>query len=304
MGWGAALPDRVVTNAELELSLDTTDQWITERTGIKERRVGGTTASLAISAGRSALSCAGRAGHEVDQLLLATTTPDRHVPSTASEVQEALGVRGGACDLNAACSGFVYGLVHAYGLIALGAERVLLVGSETLSRLTDWTDRNTAILFADGAGAVVLEAVDGPGALLGWDLGSDGSARDLLYAELGGHLQMEGREVFRRAVRATVDSAVRCLSRAGVDPTDVALVVPHQANIRIIEAACQRLGVPIERTATVLHSTGNTSSASIPIALVDAVERGRLRTGDKVLLVGFGAGMSWASALVRWGAAS
>jgi 3-oxoacyl-[acyl-carrier-protein] synthase-3 len=303
-GWGAALPDTVVTNADLEARLDTTDEWITERTGIKERRIGTSTAALAIEAGRSALARAGRTGDEIDQVLLATTTPDRQVPSTATDIQDSLGIAGGACDLNAACSGFVYGLVHAHGLIALGVERVLLVGAETLSRITDWDDRNTAVLFADGAGAVVLEAVDGPGQLLGWDLGSDGGARDLLYADLGGYIQMDGREVFRRAVRATVGSAARSLERAGVASSDIALAVPHQANVRIIEAACQRLDIPMERTATVLQSTGNTSSASIPLALVDAIEHGRVRPGDLVLLVGFGAGMSWASAVIRWSTSS
>jgi 3-oxoacyl-[acyl-carrier-protein] synthase-3 len=301
-GWGAALPHTVVTNVQLEAHLDTTDEWITERTGIKERRVGGTTAGLAIEAGAAALASAGYVGQDIDQVLLATTTPDRQLPATASTVQAALGVDGGALDINAACSGFVYGLVHAHGLIAVGAERVLLIGAETLSRITDGNDRNTAILFADGAGAVVVEAVDGPGELLGWDLGSDGTAEELLYADLGGYVQMEGREVFRRAVRATVDSSHRALQRAGVSPEEVALVVPHQANMRILEAACQRLGIPIERTATVLQSTGNTSAASIPLAMVDAIEARRLQPDDLVLMVGFGAGMSWASAVIRWSA--
>jgi 3-oxoacyl-[acyl-carrier-protein] synthase-3 len=299
-GWGIALPETVVTNSDLEARLDTSDDWITERTGIKERRVGGTTAGLAIEAGAAALEKARRDGADIDQLVLATTTPDRQMPATASVVQAGLGTHGGAIDINAACSGFVYGLVHAHGLIAVGAERVLLIGAETLSRITDWSDRNTAILFADGAGAVVLEAVDGPGQLLGWDLGSDGSAAELLFAEIGGFMRMEGREVFRRAVRATVDSSLRSMERAGVSPDDIALVVPHQANVRIIEAAGQRLGIPIERTATVLQSTGNTSAASIPLALVDALNGGRVQDGDLVLLVGFGAGMTWASAVVRW----
>jgi 3-oxoacyl-[acyl-carrier-protein] synthase-3 len=299
-GWGIALPETVVTNAELEARLDTSDDWITERTGIKERRVGGTTAGLAVEAGEAALANAGREGADIDQLVLATTTPDQQMPATASIVQAGLGTRGGAIDINAACSGFVYGLVQAHGLIAVGAERVLLIGAETLSRITDWSDRNTAILFADGAGAVVLEAVDGPGQLVGWDLGSDGTAAELLYAEIGGFMKMEGREVFRRAVRATVDSAMQSMQRAGVTPDDIALVVPHQANMRIIEAASQRLGIPMERTATVLQSTGNTSAASIPLALVDALNGGRVQDGDLVLLVGFGAGMTWASAVVRW----
>lgn len=300
-GWGVALPDHVVTNTDLEARLDTTDAWITERTGIKERRVGGTTAGLAVEAARAAIDHAGLDATSIDEVLLATTTPDRQMPATASEIQHRLGITGGACDLNAACSGFVYALVHAAGLLALGARRVLLVGAETLSRITDQDDRNTAILFADGAGALVLEPDDtGAGDLLAWDLGSDGAAADLLYAEHGGFVQMEGREVFRRAVRATVESSQRSLANAGLDAADIDLVVPHQANIRIIEAACQRLAIPMERTATVLQSTGNTSAASIPLALVDAIERGRVHDGDVVLLVGFGAGMSWASAIVRW----
>jgi 3-oxoacyl-[acyl-carrier-protein] synthase-3 len=304
-GWGIALPDRVVTNADLEARLDTTDAWITERTGIKERRVGGTTTGLAVDAARTALDRAGLGPASIDEVLLATNTPDRLMPATASAVQHDLGLTGGACDLNAACSGFVYGLVYAAGLLRMGARRVLLVGAETMSRITDQDDRNTAVLFADGAGALVLEADErGAGELLGWDLGSDGSAADLLFAEHGGFIQMEGREVFRRAVRATVESSQRSLAEAGLTAADVDLVVPHQANVRIIDAACQRLAIPLERTATVLQSTGNTSAASIPLALVDAIECGRVRDGDVVLLVGFGAGMSWASAVLRWSGAA
>ncbi len=300
-GWGAALPDRIVTNAELEARLDTSDTWIRERTGIAARRVGGTTADLAVAAGRRALDEAGCGPDDIDLVVVCTTTPDRTVPSTAAEVQHRLSVDGGAMDLNAACSGFVYGLVTVHGLLALGSvRRVLLVGAETLSRVVDWEDRNTAILFGDGAGAVVVEAVDGPGELLAHDLGSDGSARHLLFAEVGGFLQMDGREVFRRAVRATVDSATAALARAGVEVDEVDVVVPHQANTRIIDAACARLAIPRERTVDVLDRTGNTSAASIPIALDDALRAGRIATGDLVLLVGFGAGMSWASAVLRW----
>ncbi len=301
-GWGLALPPDVVTNADLEARLDTSDDWITERTGIKERRVGGTTGSLAVEAGAAALAKAGLEGGEIDQVLLCTSSPDFHLPATASIVQDALGIPGSASDLNAACSGFVYGLIYSAGLLSIGAKRILLVGSDTLSRLTDQTDRSTAILFADGAGAIVLEGTDDPGDLLGWDMGADGSSVGLLYAHIGGYVQMDGREVFRKAVRATVDSAVRALDRAGVSPDDVALVVPHQANMRIIEAANQRLGIPMERTATVLQSTGNTSAGSVPIALATAADAGRLSRGDVVLLVGFGAGMSWASAVLRWSA--
>jgi 3-oxoacyl-[acyl-carrier-protein] synthase-3 len=303
VGWGSALPDKVVTNADLESTLDTTDAWIIERTGIRERRIGGTTAGLAIEAGQRALDKAGLAPNDIDFLLLATTTPDQTIPSTASEVQSTLGLPSAAADLNAACSGFVYGFVTAHAYIGLGYERVLLIGAETLSRVIDWDDRNTAVLFGDGAGAVVLEATDGPGDLLGFDLGSDGSARHILYADVGGYMKMEGREVFRRAVRVLVSSGKTAMERAGVTADDIALVVPHQANIRIIEAASQRLGIPMERSANVLPWTGNTSAASIPLALVDAVENDRLHEDDLVLLVGFGAGMSWAAAVTTWGAA-
>jgi len=302
-GWGTALPDKTVTNVDLAATIDTSDDWITERTGIKERRVGGTTCGLAVEAGRAAIASAGVDLADIDLLVLATTTPDQTVPATASSVQHELGVQCGAFDVNAACSGFVYALVAAHGFIAAGANKVLVIGAETLSRITDWEDRGTAILFADGAGAVVLEATDGPGQLLGWDLASDGGARSLLYADIGGYLKMDGREVFRRAVRVMVDSGQKSIEQAGVTIDDIALVVPHQANIRIIEAAATRLGVSMDKVAVVLQRTGNTSSASIPLALVDAVEQGRVHDGDLVLLVGFGAGMTSASAVIRWGRA-
>jgi 3-oxoacyl-[acyl-carrier-protein] synthase-3 len=299
IGWGTALPDRIVTNADFEARLDTTDEWITERTGIRERRHGSTTAALAVEAGRAALDMAGLTGDDIDFVLLATTSPDYQIPSTASQVQEELSVRGGACDINAACSGFVYGLVQAHGLIAMGLQRVLLIGAETLSRVTDQQDRNTAILFGDGAGAVVLEACEND-QLLSFDLGSDGAARTLLDAPIGGYIAMNGKEVFRRAVTVMVDSARASMADAGIASEDLALVVPHQANIRIIEAACSRLDITADRVSTVLQETGNTSSASIPLALVRALENGRVAADDLVLLVGFGAGMSWASAVLRW----
>jgi 3-oxoacyl-[acyl-carrier-protein] synthase-3 len=291
----------VLTNKDLEGMFETSDEWITERTGIRERHVGGTTAGLSIEAGRKAIEMAGVDPAEIDALVLATTTPDRAVPATSATVQTELGLRCGAFDINAACSGFMYGLVNAHGLIAMGAKKVLVIGTDTLARITDWTDRNTAILFADGSGAVVLEHVDGPGQLLGWDLDADGSAERFLYAEVGGYIHMEGKEVFRRAVRIMVDSATKSMNHAGVTADDIALVVPHQANIRIIQAACDRLGIPIERAATILHFTGNTSAASIPMALIDALDANRVKPGDLVLLVGFGAGMTAASTLLRWG---
>jgi 3-oxoacyl-[acyl-carrier-protein] synthase-3 len=215
-------------------------------------------------------------------------------------VQHELGLSCGAFDINAACSGFVYGLATAHGLIAMGANKVLLIGTDTLSRITDWTDRNTAILFADGSGAAVIEAVEGQGEMLAWDIAADGSLEPLLYAEIGGFLHMDGKEVFRRAVRIMVDSAQKSLANAGLTIEDIALIVPHQANIRIIKAACERLGAPLEKTAIVLHRTGNTSSASIPLALFDAVDAGRLQRGDLVMMVGFGAGMTAASSIIRW----
>ena len=304
-GWGLSLPDKVITNDELSKTMETSDEWIRERTGIHRRHVGGSTMSLSVESARKAMTMAGLQPSDIDALVLATTTPDRQVPATSAAVARELGLSCGAFDINAACSGFVYALAVAHGLIAIGSQKVLLVGTDTLSRITDWTDRNTAVLFADGSGAAVLEAVDGPGHLLAWDIDADGSAEDLLYAEIGGNIQMDGKEVFRRAVRIMVDSAQKSLAIAGVNPDDIALVVPHQANTRIIDAACDRLGIPAERTAVVLHETGNTSSASIPLALFDAATDGAmsgrsLRDGDLVLMVGFGAGMTAASAIIRW----
>jgi 3-oxoacyl-[acyl-carrier-protein] synthase-3 len=300
-GWGTALPPKVLTNHDLEQMVDTSDEWITERTGIKQRHVGGTTAGLSIESGRAALEMAGVDPAEIEALVLSTTTPDRTVPATSATVAEGLDLRCGAFDVNAACSGFVYGLAVAHGLIAMGMRKVLLIGTDTLARITDWTDRNTAILFADGSGAVVIEACEGPGQLLGWDLDADGSAERFLSCDVGGYIHMDGKEVFRRAVRIMVDSAQKSLAHAGVSADQLDLVVPHQANVRIIDAACERLGIPEDKRAVVLPRTGNTSSASIPLALCDALDSGRVRDGDLVLLVGFGAGMTAASALLRWG---
>ena len=299
-GWGTALPEKILTNADLAEMVDTTDEWIVERTGIRERHIGGTTAGLATEAGQKAITSAGVDPSTIDMLILATTTPDQAVPATASSVQHALGLTCGAMDINAACSGFTYAMSIATGLAAIGAKRILIVGAETLSRITDWEDRSTCILFADGAGALLVDAVEGPGALLGWDLASDGSLVHLLYADHGGFIQMAGKEVFRQAVRVMVDSSKRSLAQAGLTPADVDLVVPHQANTRIIESACSKLDIPMEKAAIVLPWTGNTSSASIPLALVDAIENDRVKDGDVVLLVGFGAGMTSASAVLRW----
>ena len=301
-GWGTALPPKVLTNHDLEGMFQTDHDWIVERTGIHQRHVGGTTTGLSVEAGRKALDMSGIDPASIDALILATTTPDRTVPASAPGVANELGLRCGAFDVNAACSGYMYGLVMAHGLSAMGANKVLCIGTDSLSRITDWTDRNTAILFADGSGATVLEATEGPGQLLGWDLDADGAAERFLYSEVGGFIQMEGKEVFRRAVRIMVDSATKSMNHAGVTAADIKMVVPHQANIRIIEAACNRLGFPMDRTAVVLQNTGNTSSASIPLALCDALDSNRVDDGDLVLLVGFGAGMTAASAVLRWGA--
>ena len=300
IGWGTALPDRIVTNDELSESLDTSDAWIAERTGIRQRHVGGSASTLGLAAARAALDRAGVDPSELDAILLATTTPDRLIPATAPVIQDALGAECPAMDLNAACSGFMYGLWVARGLLATGSRRILLIGAEHLTRWLDWEDRSLAVLFGDGAGAVVLEATSDAGDLLGFDIGADGSLVHLIKCEHGGTIEMDGKETFRRAVRIMVDSAQRALKDASITIDDVALVVPHQANLRIIHAACERLGVPEERAISVIDRYGNTSSASIPLALVDAHTEGRIAPGDTLLLTGFGAGMTWASAVLRW----
>jgi 3-oxoacyl-[acyl-carrier-protein] synthase-3 len=299
-GWGTALPEKIVTNHDLAATMDTSDEWIRERTGISERRIGGTTAGLATEAAQKALDVAGFEPSSIDLLILATTTPDQTVPATSASVQHALGLTCGCMDINAACSGWVYGLIGAAGYASMGAKRILVVGAETLSRIVDWEDRGTAILFADGAGAAVVEAVEGPGAVLGWNLSADGSLVHVLYADVGAYIQMNGREVFRQAVRVMVDSSQKALAQAGLTAADVDVVIPHQANVRIIESACSKLGIPMDKAVVNLPTTGNTSAASIPLALVDGIGQGRISDGDIVLLVGFGAGMTSASAVLRW----
>jgi 3-oxoacyl-[acyl-carrier-protein] synthase III len=320
-GWGTAVPEKLLTNADLEQRVDTTDAWIVERTGIRERHIAAldeTTASMAIDAGTAAIKHAGITPDAVDLLIVATATPEQPIPHTGAFVGEGLGLRCGSFDLGAGCAGFVYMLVVGSSLLTTGnLDHVLIVGAETLSRIIDPDDRATCILFGDGAAAFVLSRSpdDGPG-LLGWDLGCDGSAAGLLEIPAGGsrkpatsetlaageqYLKMQGQEVFRRAVRVVVDSARTTLDRAGVASSDVAWFVAHQANIRIIESAASRLGFDEERTIVNIDRYGNTSAASIPLALAEAADDGRLRNGDLVLMSGFGAGMTWASALIRWG---
>jgi 3-oxoacyl-[acyl-carrier-protein] synthase III len=300
-GWGLALPDKVVTNADFAARLDTSDDWIVERTGIRERRHGGTTKGLAVEAAQAALAKSGNVAADIDLLILSTTTPDQAVPATSAAIHADLGCTGATFDLNAACAGFVYSLVTAVSMLGIGYQRALVIGSDTLSRLTDQDDRGTAVLFADGAGAVVIEARPERDFMLSYDLGVDGTLGSILCCDHGGYIFMEGREVFRRAVRCSVDSAAKVLGAANVTADDISLFVPHQANQRIIDAAVQRLGLAPEKSAIVLDRTGNTSSGSMGIALAEAADNGRLADGDLVLLSGFGAGMTWASAVLRWG---
>jgi 3-oxoacyl-[acyl-carrier-protein] synthase III len=320
-GWGMAVPQRVVTNDELSQRMDTSDEWIRTRTGIAARHIAGPgehTSALGAAAGRRALERAGRAPATIDTVIVATCTPDQPFPATAAFVQAELGcTRAAAFDLVAACSGFVYGISVASSLISSGmSRRVLLVAAEVFSNLINWNDRATAVLFGDGAAALVLEATDEPFGLLATQLGADGGLADLMTAEAGGtrcpltpelqaagaHLfQMNGREVFRHAVREMSDVSLAVLAQAGYSLTDVDLVVPHQANVRIIEAIARRLEVPLERFVINLDRYGNTSAASIPLALCEAADDGRLQPGMLVLVTAFGGGVTWGSALLRWG---
>ncbi len=320
VGWGTAVPDGRVTNADLEARLDTSNDWIVERTGIHERRVAGpgeTTASLAVEAAAHAIKRAGLVPADINLLIVATVTPEQPIPHTGAYVGETLGLNCGSFDMNAACAGFVYEIVVGSSMVQMGYEHVLVVGAETLSRIIDPDDRTTTVIFGDGAGAAVLAATEETPGLLAWDLGCDGSAAALLEVPAGGsrlpasaqtvadrghYLKMAGQEVFRRAVRVVVESAGVTLARGGVDASEVDWFVPHQANARIIDAAANRLGIEPDRTLVNIDRYGNTSSASIPLALFEAVDEGRVRDGDLVLCSGFGAGLTWASALLRWGA--
>ncbi len=315
-GVGHYLPDRVVANAEFETSLDTSDEWIRSRTGIERRHFAAedqTTSDLATRAARAALADAGRTIDDVDAIIVATSTPDLTFPSAATMVQSDLGMtRGFAFDVQAVCAGFVYALVNANALIVSGqATSVLVIGAETFSRILDWTDRTTCVLFGDGAGAVVVEAADGAGTsddrgILASDLNSDGRYKDILYVDGGvstqstGHLRMQGKEVFRHAVEKLAETAHASLDKAGLTGADVDWIVPHQANLRIIRATAQRMQVPMDRVVVTVQDHGNTSAASIPLALSVGKESGQIKPGDLVVVEAIGGGLAWGSVVLRW----
>lgn len=303
---GTALPDKVLTNADFERMMDTSDEWIRSRTGIAERRIGGTTTGLATVAAQQALDRSGLAAEAIDLVIVATQTPDDLCPSTAAGVQDALGLSCGAFDLNAACAGFSYGLVVAHTmLVAGGARAVLVVGADRMTAATNYDDRGTAILFGDGAGAVVLAAdPDGDRGIRAWDTGTDGSHADILSSPIkDGRItgvEMNGKVLFKHMVRYAVDSARSALDEAGLVLDDVAAVLAHQANQRILDAVASRLGVDEGKVVSIIEHTGNTSAASVPLALDAAVADGRVTAGDHVLLLGFGGGLSWASTVAVW----
>mgnify|MGYP005849040673 CR=1 FL=1 len=317
LGCGHYLPERVMENDEFAAIVETSDAWIRERTGIGRRHIaaeGETTADLAAAAARRALEQAGIGAEDIDAVIVATTTPDHTFPAVATQVQHALGMtRGFAFDVQAVCAGFIYALSTADALIRAGqARRMLVIGAETFTRLLDWRDRTTCVLFGDGAGAVVLEARQGTGApadrgVLATCLHSDGAHRELLYVDGGpsttqgtGKVRMQGREVFKHAVAKLADVAHEAMEKAGVGPDDIDWIVPHQANLRIIEATARKAGVPMQKVILTLEDHGNTSAASIPLALSAAVRQGRIRTGDLLLMEAIGGGLAWGAALVRW----
>jgi 3-oxoacyl-[acyl-carrier-protein] synthase-3 len=318
-GWGTYVPPRVVSNEDLAHLVPTSDEWIRDRTGIRERRIADQadhTSTMAIKAGRKALQLAHLDPSRLELVIVATSTPDYLMPATACIVQDGLGAdQAAAFDLNTACSGFVYALSVGTSMIRSGAyENVLVIGSEAMSRVMDWTDRSTCILFGDGAGAVVLQASDRPAGVLSFALGADGSGGQLLTVGLGtrhpqnldamvagtGFMKMNGPEVFRFATRIMSQATRQVVEMAGLAVADIDLVIPHQANTRILQAAAKQLGLPMERIFSNLEHFGNTSSASVPIALVEAIEAGRVRAGDHIVMVGFGGGLTWGACLVEW----
>jgi len=316
-GVGHYLPDRVVPNSEFEKSLDTTDEWIRSRSGIERRHFaaeGQTTSDLACRAAKMALADAGFEPNDMDALIVATSTPDLTFPSSATMVQAALGMtRGFAFDVQAVCAGFVFAMANANALIVSGqANRVLVIGAETFSRILDFNDRATCVLFGDGAGAVVLEAATGHGTsadtgILSVDLNSDGSHRDLLYVDGGvsstgttGVVKMQGPELFKHAVVKLAQTATNALEKAGLEQSDLDWIVPHQANIRIIAGTAKKLGVPMEQVIVTVQDHGNTSAASIPLALSVGKSEGKFKPGDVVIMEAIGGGLAWGSVLLRW----
>jgi 3-oxoacyl-[acyl-carrier-protein] synthase-3 len=312
-GLGAHAPERMITNEELAQLVDTSDEWIVERTGIRERRIAAETealSDLSLPAARQALEQAGLEGKDIDLLIVATVTPDMAFPSTSAILADELGAHdAGAYDLSAGCTGFMYALAQAYGMVVAGlSRRALVVGGDVLSRILDWSDRSTVVLFGDGAGAVVLEPAKEEG-FLGFELGADGAGGEHLWLPGSGsrrfedperHVKMNGREVFKFATRILVQSGNAVLERCGTKVDDVDVYVPHQANVRIIDHATKKLGIPSERVVINVDRYGNTSSGSIPLALAEAQVAGRLRPGSLVLMTGMGAGLTWGSALMRW----
>jgi len=315
-GVGHYLPDRVVPNSEFEQTLDTSDEWIRSRSGIERRHFaaeGQTTSDMATRAARAALDDAGLAVADIDAIIVATSTADLTFPSAATMVQAELGMTHGfAFDVQAVCAGFVYALTNANALILSGqATRVLVIGAETFSRIMDWTDRSTCVLFGDGAGALVLEAATGTGTnadrgILATDLNSDGRHRDILYVDGGvstqstGYLRMEGKEVFRHAVEKLAATAQTALAKAGLESSDIDWVVPHQANIRIIQGTAKKLGLPMDRVVVTVQDHGNTSAASIPLALSVGKDRGQIKEGDLVVTGAIGGGLAWGAVVLRW----
>ncbi|HMS95544.1 MAG TPA: beta-ketoacyl-ACP synthase III [Tabrizicola sp.] len=315
-GVGHYLPDRVVPNAEFEAIVETSDDWIRSRSGIERRHFaaeGQTTSDLATRAARAALADAGIEADAIDAIIVATSTPDLTFPSVATMVQAELGMTAGfAFDVQAVCAGFAYALANANALILSGqAGRVLVIGAETFSRLMNWQDRSTCVLFGDGAGALVLEAAEGQGTtadrgILSTDLNSDGRYRDILYVDGGtstgttGHLIMEGKEVFRHAIEKLAETAHRALEKAGLTGEDVDWIVPHQANIRIIEGTAKRMQVPMERVVVTVQDHGNTSAASIPLALSVGKARGQIKKGDLIVTEAIGGGLAWGAVVLRW----
>ncbi|MDC8448680.1 MAG: ketoacyl-ACP synthase III [Nitrospira sp.] len=318
-GTGSYAPANVVTNADLERMVATSDEWIRERTGIRERRIAATgeaCSDLAVQAGKRALTAAGLSATDLDMILVATCTGDYPLPATACLVQHQLGAtKAAACDLSAACCGFVYALSVADAYVKSGMRHVLVIGSEVMSAITDWTDRNTCVLFGDGAGAVVVSASDGEQGILSTHLCSDGTLCELIMVPGGGsrtppsekviaerlqYIKMKGNETFKVAVRTLEEIARTTLSANGLQVEDLDLYVPHQANVRILKAVIERLGLPKEKVLLNLDRYGNTSAASIPIALDEAVREGRIKDGSLVMLGAFGAGLTWASAVIRW----